>query len=395
MDLPSRRERWAVRAVVAVSLACVAIGAILLARHWPPPPSFGFPGFQAVVTVMVGGMGLLLVTRRPGNTIGWLLLAEGTMTSIQFAFDLAPNTAAELGYGPSVVGWLAWFTSGIFIPSLALFAPIFLLFPDGRPPTPRWRVVLVGTAVGAAVMWLGQAAAPGELQYYPGVRNPFPITVSWWVVPFGAGGLLLLASTLVSALSLLVRWRRSRGDAREQMKWLAAVALPVVVAGALSSFIPAMSYVMIAFGLAMPVAIATAILRHRLYDIDEIISRTVVYGALTAILAGIFAATLKFLQEAFVQVTGAQSDGAVILSTLVIAAAFTPVRKALEQVVDRRFKPAPAAVTAPVTMPSGAAMGAEDMEALVRRAVREELSAILAIRPDAAGGAPAGADPQA
>jgi hypothetical protein len=146
---------------------------------------------------------------------------------------------------------------------------------------------------------------------------------------------------------------------------------------------------MIGFGLAMPVAIAIAVLRHRLYDIDQLISRAVVYGALTAILAGVYAASLKILQEVFLQVTGTQSDGAVIVSTLVTAAFFSPMRKGLDHVVDRWFKRRKGAVPgghnpAVAAMTPMADATLADLETVIRRVVREELAAT---QPPPASGA--------
>jgi len=330
------------------------------------------------VALIFGGMGALLLGRRPGNAIGWLLLAEGLTSAVQYGFDTAPAIAA-LGprADPALVAWTSWTSNVIWIASVAVFGPLFLLFPDGKAISPRWGWLGPTTVGGAALLALGVATAPGPLNNFPDIQNPLTIGGDWSGAILIVGAVAFVGGSGLSALSLLVRWRRSTGDAREQLKWLAAVSLPFIVAGVLGYQIRVAQLFMIGFGMLTPVAIAIAVLRHRLYEIDQVISRTVVYGALTAILAGIYTATLKLLQEVFVQVTGAQSDGAVILATLVIAAAFTPVRKGLEQLIDRRFKPAPgsAAGMAETSLASG--IGAVELDALVRRAVREELRAIL------------------
>jgi hypothetical protein len=381
MSLSPTAERWVVRATLAVLIASVVVGVVALVRVWPPPePTFGFTGFNAIVAVVFGGMGAMILGRRPGNAIGWLLLIEGLASAVQFGLDTGPALAAGGPTpDPSVVAWLSWISNVVWVWPVAIFGPIFLLYPDGRPITPRWAPLGALTVGGAIALALGIALSPGPLNNYPGVMNPVTIGGPWAGAFILVGAIAFAGASGLSALSLVVRWRRSRGDAREQLKWLAAVSVPLILTGLLSASIRAFQYLMIGFAILAPIAIAIAVLRHRLYDIDQVISRTVVYGALTAILAGIYTATLKLLQEGFVQVTGKESEGAVILATLVIAAAFAPIRKALEQVIDRRFKPAPAAATA------GAAPGepgiegatAAELELIVRRAVREELGALL------------------
>ncbi|HEX4896885.1 MAG TPA: hypothetical protein VFV53_00840 [Candidatus Limnocylindrales bacterium] len=286
----------------------------------------------------------------------------------------------------------------IWLWSVAVFGPLFLLYPNGKPVSPRWGPIGPLTILGAVLLAIGMGTMPGALNNFPEVTNPVTIGGGWSGSVAMIGTVLFAGGSALSAVSLVVRWRRSRGDAREQLKWLAAVSLPFIAAGLLSPTSRVAQYVMIGFGILTPVAIAIAVLRHRLYDIDQVISRTVVYGALTAILAGIYTATLKLLQEVFVQVTGKESEGAVILATLVIAAAFTPVRKGLEQLIDRRFKPTPSS-TAAIGEAPAVTLGAADMDALVRRAVREELTAILDPRGPSLVEAPVpvpnGAEPQA
>ncbi|MBI3747001.1 MAG: hypothetical protein HY264_10870 [Chloroflexi bacterium] len=372
-------ERRLVRAAVALLVACIVVGILMLVRIWPPPPpTFGFTGFTAFVAVAFGGMGALILGRRPGNAIGWLLLVEGLATAVQFGIDAAPALAAGgPNPDPVLIAWTSWVSNVIWIWSVAVFGPLFLLFPDGTPLSPRWGPLGPLTILGAILFALGLGTTPGPLNNFPDVQNPVTFGGEWSRAVLVIGAVTFAGASALCAISLVVRWRRSSGDAREQMKWLAAVSLPFIAAGTISAAVQVAQYLMIGFGLLMPVAIAIAVLRHRLYDIDQVISRTVVYGALTAILAGLYTATLKLLQEGFVQVTGKESEGAVILSTLVIAAAFTPVRKGLEQVIDRRFKPAPRGVAAALAVVPGATLGADELDTLVRRAVREELTAIL------------------
>lgn len=374
MSRVRRADRWALAlALVLVSAALVA-GGMLLLRTWPPPPAdFGFVGFQAPIAIGFAAMGALILRRRPGNRIGWLLLIAGLFSAFQFAADLAPPAAAKLGWGTPAVVWLSWVSNIIWLPSIAVFGPIFLLFPDGRALSSRWGRLLPFTVLGAVALMVGLATTPGPLANYGSIENPVPIGGGVATFLTIVGAVLFIGGSVLCAISLLFRWRRSSGDSRAQMKWLAAVALPLVASGALS-FLPVAQYLMIAFAFATPIAIAVAVLRHRLYEIDEIISRTVAYGALTAILAGIFAATLKVSQDVLTQLTGAESDAAIIASTLVIAAVFTPIRKALDRRVDKRFKPAPGPGELALVGVAGLTPAViAELEAAVRRVMRAEL----------------------
>lgn len=353
------------------------MGVVTLAVRWPPPAaSWGFTGFQVPIAIAFGAMGILLLRRQPGNRIGWLLLLEGTITAVQFGVDLPAQTLSATTATTSVA-WVAWFSNWVWILSVTAIPPLFLLFPDGRPIGPRWARAIPLLAAGAAIMVIGIATIPGPLQNYPSVSNPVSVGGTWSRPLFAVGGLLLLLGATASVLSLLLRWRRSHGDAREQLKWLAFVGIPLLIAGAFSTALPIAQLVMIGFGVATPIAIAIAVLRHRLYDIDDLISRAFVYGALTAILAGLYTAALRFFNELFVQITGASSESSIILATLVLAAAFTPVRKALERVIDKRFKPASALARDGLAAPVGQ-LTAADLDLVIRRAVREELEAARA-----------------
>ncbi len=379
MHVSTGIDRWLVRIALAILIVSVVAGVVLLWRIWPPPPpTFGFTGFTVFIAIIFGGMGALILGLRPGNAIGWLLLIEGVASAVQFAFDTAPAGAAA---GPAAdqgaVVWLSAFSNVIWIWSVAVFGPLFLLFPDGKPISPRWGLLAPLSSAGAVMVVIGFGTMPGPLFNFPEVLNPITIGGDWSGAMVAVGAALFVGGSALSALSLVIRWRRSDRDSRAQLKWLAAVSLPFVVAGIASPGLLLAQYLMIGFAMLIPVAIAIAVLRYRLYDIDQVISRTFVYGALTAILAGIYAATLKLMQVGFVQVTGKESDGAVILATLIIAAVFTPVRKGLEQVIDRRFRPPPSAGATEPAAASGVGLGAVAMDALVRRAVREELRAIL------------------
>jgi hypothetical protein len=208
---------------------------------------------------------------------------------------------------------------------------MLLIFPDGRLLSRRWWAVVAMALVGYFLIFLGV--------YMPGDDAHVGWPVGLW---------LSLAALLASGVSVVLRWRRSKDRERQQLKWLVYVVALVVVAGLAGlaggyvwehAYVPAVLLVTTGVGLGIPVAIGVAVLRYRLYDIDLLINRTLVYGALTAILVGIYfggvAATQAVLQAFTVQEKPPQI--VVVASTLVIAALFGPLRRRVQALVDRRF----------------------------------------------------------
>ncbi len=284
--------------------------------------------------------GALIAARQPRNAIGWIFCGSSLALAVSaFGEEYAAYALfAEPGAlpGGEVMVWLA---AWIFAPGLIpLFTFFFLLFPDGRLPSPRWRPMAWLAAVPTLGLAIGYAFAPGPFDDYPRVENPFGLTelaglgelVGWLVLPFAVLG---------CALGLVVRFRRSRGEERLQMKWVAAAG--TVSAICLASEVPLwfagfreLSDVLTVGALVLiPIASGVAILRYRLYDIDLVIRRTAVYGALTATLAGAYAGIVLVLQL----VLSLHSDLAIAASTLAVAALFRPARSRIQALVDRRF----------------------------------------------------------
>ena len=247
--------------------------------------------------------------------------------------------------GGELAVWLWIWSGGLFLLGPTL---IFLLFPDGHAPARRW-VPLVWLAVGSAsVVAVASALRPGALVgYSPTVVNPFGVGgVAGRVADVVAGlaGALTLAVFFLSLVAMMMRLRRARGVERQQLKWL-AYACGVLAAGGLASVVTGGAsgplgdgiFVLVWVALvAIPIAAGIAILRHRLFDIDLVINRTLVYGALTAILGLAYAAGVVLLQQLFGAFTGG-SDLAIAGSTLAVAALFRPLRARIQAVVDRRF----------------------------------------------------------
>jgi hypothetical protein len=290
------------------------------------------------------GLGALLVWKRPGHPLGWLLTSVGVMVAVFPAMEsYAAHRMTTVGEPNAVATLGAWFNNLYWMPLLSLllvFIP--LLFPDGHLPSPRWRwltrmvtVSLVGTVVPS--MFLPTLTGQ-DVDY--AIPNPIGIAAleGWESSPAFAILALGIVVGLVGAIvSVAIRFRRSHGVERQQVKWLLLAVSP----GPLLPFVEEISVlgqVMLLLNLVgVPLAITFAVLRYRLYDVDRIISRTLGYVLLSAILVGIYVAGVLGLGAVARTLTGRTSDVVVALSTLLVAAAFQPVRRRVRTTVDRRF----------------------------------------------------------
>jgi hypothetical protein len=246
---------------------------------------------------------------------------------------------------------MAWFGFWAEMPGIAvvaLFLP--LLFPDGHLPSRRWRPVAYVAAATLVVAVLFTMVAPDTYASagYASIRNP--IGLDQYKAFFDAVGNamqpLLFGLVVVSAIALFSRVRHADTNERQQLKWFAyagALILLSFVVEALAAFIPSLmavtDLVTVLAITALPAAVGIAILRNRLYDIDLIINRTVVYVLLTAALAGVYTASVALFQRMFVAMTGQSSDIAIVMTLFVLATVFTPVKNTLQETVDRRIRP--------------------------------------------------------
>ncbi|MDQ3496508.1 MAG: hypothetical protein M3514_03115 [Actinomycetota bacterium] len=294
-------------------------------------------------------VGALIASHRPENPIGWLFCAAALFYGLEIAGEAYAIYALLTNPGSLPLGAeLAWLTEWIWAPGFGLilvFLP--LLFPDGHPPSRRWRWVawLGGLSIGlicvltSIVLWPERGPALLQLEGFGGEVEEWRSAVSDWALKFGVP--MLLVAGLGAVISLLVRFRRARGDERQQIKWFAyAAALTlawIIVVEEQSGEIAALSGLLVI--VSIPVATGIAILRYRLYDIDRIINRTLVYGLLTVMLALIYFGGVATSEAIFRALTGQEQQPqiAVVVSTLVIAALFTPLRRRIQRFIDRRF----------------------------------------------------------
>jgi hypothetical protein len=307
-----------------------------------------------VAPVVFAIVAALIVSRQPRNTIGWLLMVPVGLYVVggplaTYIESLAPSSPA-----PTVpLLLIVWFNNWNWLLLIIPLLYIPLLFPSGRPPTPRWRWVGVAVIVWATLFVLLAALVQQiDAGTTPNLvfDNPIGIlredTVELLLGMWIAG---LLALVVVCAVALFVRYRRANDIERKQIKWLlyASAAFLVVYVGGFVSGLGGTNsfggYIWgVFFGLSvitLPAAIGIAILRYRLYDIDVVINRTLVYGSLTALLALVYLGGVATTQAIFRTLTGQehQPQLAIVISTLVIAALFNPLRRRIQAFIDRRF----------------------------------------------------------
>jgi hypothetical protein len=307
---------------------------------------------HTVSAVAFSLVGAVLGSRRPDNPIGWLFCAVGVFAAIVL---LSSEYAAYalLAQAGSLPGGLAlvWIRAWVWVPYVGFFVLLFLVFPEGWPQSTalRWFTSLVLFVIAYGTILA--AFSPGPIDAIGGaVENPLGMEALRGIGTNSAVGpveSVLYVLGIVAAASLFARMRHARGVERQQLKWF-TYATVVLVGGAVLDFtiseatglrwLGEIGFVLTMVGLAgLPIAIGIAVLRYHLYNIDRIINRTLVYGVLTTMLLAVYVADIVLLQRMFVLLTGGRSTLAVVASTLMIAALFTPLRRRIQGFIDRRF----------------------------------------------------------
>lgn len=341
----SRRTRarlaWA---ALGFDVAVIVTGAVVAAIGPTPPVELTtqLVNVFSVSIVAYGLLGALIATRRPDNRLGWVFSGIAFVHSISY---LCAVLAAYLIYrGPEpapagvLLGWTFIWTANLhYVPSGTL---VFLLFPDGRLPSSRWRAVLWLTVASMAGLAVATALLPGPLVVFTSVENPFGVAGA---LPLALAGISFLVGggcAIASVGSLFVRYRRANGIERQQIKWYlygGAVAMAAVVA-IIALGLPLASATVLSSEatIIIAAAAAVAIFRHHLYDIDQLINRTLVYAITTGGLAIAFFGSVVVLQSLLSTLTGG-SELSVAASTLGTLALGGPVRRRAQDGVDRRF----------------------------------------------------------
>src|SRR5919199_5158497 len=333
--MSTRTATWLAWSMCALSLALTALSLFLLVLNssHPEVPVYPYWAINTLIVVGFSPVGAVIVPRlSPKNPIGWVFCATGLLfgvTHLSAEYDIYALLAAPgtLPGGEAA----AWIFSLVGVPAVGLLVFVGLLFPDGRLPSHRWRwffwlsvfLVLAGTISQAS---LGVEGVPDTYK---------PIQT------------LLFTLMFVSAASIFVRRVRARGVERQQLKWF-TYATTLAISGSILTYTISepiglvwlgwLGYALILVGLiGIPVSMGIAILRYRLYEIDLIINRTLVYGALTILLALAYLVGVISLQYLLRLLTGEESNLAIVASTLIIAALFHPLRRRIQSFVDQRF----------------------------------------------------------
>jgi len=332
---------------ISVTLTALSLLLVVLNLSYPntPIPNYWLGNALVVIDATVGA---IVASRRPENPVGWLLCLSSVVVSTSTFTSLYAIYALLARDGSLPAGEAsAWIAAWLLPPIIGIQVSYLLLFPTGRLPDSRWRWLawLIGIFVLAGV--ISSAFSPNAYLGALGpIRNPLGIdgfTNVYKTVVFTMAPLLYLAA----AFAVFVRLRRAVGVERQQIKWFAFAVAIYAIAIALNVTTIAIdeprwfewtaNAIFTGVGTMIPLSIGIAILRYRLYDIDRIINRTLVYGSLTVTLVALYFGVIVVLQRVLVVVTGQESTLAVVASTLLIAALFNPLRHSIQNFIDRRF----------------------------------------------------------
>ena len=348
-------RRLAIAAWVLTIAATVAALAIRVISGAPPLPnrfSLGDAAISAIslLQVATATVAVLILVRLPRQVVGWLLMATGFFYAISIL--AAPIAFATVADGPTGLtiarwsGWFAWVTSTI---SGVTIVAIPMVFPDGRLSSPLVARLVALFAAPALVIGLAVTLQPGPMVLLTSLDNPIGLGPRLFgnLSPLAVGAVAAYIGVplALAGVSLASRWRQSRGVERQQLKWFVAAAVAMTSALLLTGFTGYVfndarsEWPLVVFALAatsMPVAIGVAILRYRLYAIDRLINRTLVYGGVTALLAAVYGVSVLLMQAPLAQFAGGRTL-AVAGSTLAVAVLFSPVRARVQRLVDRRF----------------------------------------------------------
>jgi hypothetical protein len=346
-----RRVLSAAALVVGVVVLVLIIADIPLARL--AHQSLNSSGGSSPVwfAAALGAVGFVVATRKPRNPLGWILLAGATFSVLSQDASFYVVADYRLRHGGLPFGWVAVLAQPGWAPGVVMAGLAVLLFPDGRPPSPRWRWVL-WLFLAAGALWVGgtliasveaiaghdiRVDASGNLLIFDGTTG----SSAWWGVIEAVFLPVLVVCWLGSVVGQAASYRRSSGERRQQLKWLlcgsviAGVCVPPAAVLSARHGIPGLVSIVAGAGadLGLPVCLGVAILKYRLFEINRIISRTLAYAIVTGSLIGVYAGIVLLATH----VTSIQTPVVVAGSTLAVAALFNPLRRRVQRAVDRRF----------------------------------------------------------
>jgi hypothetical protein len=382
---------WSIIAIALLNLA-MAVSSVVLSRLNGVAWLTILPDGNWMLALSMTFIAVLISLRRPDNLLGWIFFAIGftqalTPFSLQYATYALITSPASLP-GGELMSWVSQFA---WFPSLSLMLTYaIMLFPNGHILSRRWRFLAWGSLIPLLLF------IPVALSFWPArglviLQNPDSVTPTSGFISilFALSFPALILCALVSLASLIVRYRKGDLMERHQIKWVAFAAGLFLSMELLAAIPPVYAFfmdhnisylVVVPVSLALPAAVGIAVLRYRLLDIDILINRTLVYVPLTAILSGLYAASMSLLQRLFVSMTGTKSDIAVVLTTLILTSTFSPIKNALQGLVDRGFKNPvdPQAALKTFGRQVSAIEEVVDRQSAARRLLDESVSAIQA-----------------
>jgi hypothetical protein len=346
-----RTAAWLAWSLWGLSLTLTVLALLLLALNLSHPHTHTFDSWldSTLNAVFFSTVGAIVASRRPENPVGWLLCLFALGESIshfsgQYAIYALLAQPDSLPAGEA----MAWVSSWLVFITIGFSVLYILLFPTGRLPSRRWRWVTWLTVAFVLVGVMLGAFSSGPVEGLGPIRNPLGIKGFSDVSHSIVFNMVALVLVVAAAWSVFMRLRGAIGVERQQIKWFAYAAAATVMGLVLAYIIPDVIDVPLWFERighaiflllipAIPISIGIAILKYRLYDIDLLINRTLVYGSLTATLVALYFGGIVVLQRIFVALTGETSTLAVVASTLAIAALFNPLRRRIQSFIDRRF----------------------------------------------------------
>ena len=343
----TRAVAWS---LLGVSAVLAIVGGWLAVIGHPTIAGLDYDVLFCVAFLGFSVVGALVVSRVPRNPVGWLLLVQGLSWELAAMMAGYANYALFASDGALPAGrWAAWAVNWLYVPALGALVLMVLVFPDGSLLSRRWRPVVWLTVVAIGLAVVAAMLAPGPLPEVPPVSNPAGLAAgaeSTLRAVRGIGDLVFTGAAVAAVVSLVLRFRRASGIERQQLKWLAVAGCVVVVAGRVSDALDAVGLhalgedVFVTSLLAVPLAVGVAVLRYRLYDVDVVISKTVILGGLAVFITVVYLAVVVGIGAAVGRGFGSNVTLAVV-ATALVAVAFEPVRGLLHRAARRLVFGAP------------------------------------------------------
>jgi hypothetical protein len=350
--LSSRAATWLAWSLCVLSLTLTALSLLLLALNVSQPGTHVYNYWleNTVLPVSFSILGAIIAPRLPANPLGWLFCAAGFVSAAEhFSAEYAIYALLTQPHSLPAGEALAWLASWVWILFIGFIVLLLLLFPTGRLQSKRWRSLAWLTAAVVLVAMISAAFSSGAVDGLGPIQNPLGVE-GFSTVYNAVWSFMFPLLFVAAALSLFMRLRRAIGVERQQLKWFAYAAAAVAIGPFFAYIIPEAigaplwfewaGIALLCAGLAgIPISMGIAILRYRLYEIDLIINRTLVYGSLTALLAAVYFSGVAATQAIFRALTGQEQQPqlVVVVSTLVIAALFNPLRRRIQGFIDRLF----------------------------------------------------------